>query len=48
MVIRRFSEGADLTYDIRTTAPELVGDDGEVLPKTRSEVKRWPSEVRKH
>jgi hypothetical protein len=46
-VIRRFSEDVDLTYDIRTIAPDLVGDNGEALPKTRSEEKRWSSEVRK-
>lgn len=45
--IRRFSEDVDLTYDIRTIAPDLVGADGEALPKTRSEEKRWSSEVRK-
>ena len=38
-VIRRFSEDVDLTYDIRALAPDLVGDDGEALPKTRSEEK---------
>lgn len=46
-VIRRFSEDVDLTYDIRALAPDLVGDSGEALPKTRSEEKRWTSEVRK-
>lgn len=46
-VIRRFSEDVDLTYDIRALAPDLVGDIGEALPKTRSEEKRWSSEVRK-
>ncbi len=46
-VIRRFSEDVDLTYDIRALAPDLVGNDGEALPKTRSEEKRWTSEVRK-
>lgn len=46
-VIRRFSEDVDLTFDIRALAPDLVGDDGEALPKTRSEEKRWTSEVRK-
>jgi hypothetical protein len=46
-VIRRFSEDVDLTYDIRALAPDLVGDNGEALPKTRSEEKRWTSEVRK-
>jgi hypothetical protein len=46
-VIRRFSEDVDLTYDIRALAPDLVGDNGEALPKTRSEEKRWTNEVRK-
>lgn len=45
-VIRRFSEDVDLTYDIRELAPDLVGDDGEALPSTRSEEKRWTSQVR--
>jgi|GEM_PF-188553 len=46
-VIKRFSEDVDLTYDIRALAPNLVGDNDEALPKTRSEEKRWTSEVRK-
>lgn len=46
-VIRRFSEDVDLTYDIRAIAPDLVGDRGEAMPKTRSEEKRWSSEVRR-
>ena len=46
-VIRRFSEDVDLTYDIRAIAPDLIGDNGEGLPKTRSEEKRWSSEVRR-
>jgi len=46
-VIRRFSEDVDLTYDIRAIAPDLVGEEGEALPKTRSEEKRWSSEVRR-
>jgi hypothetical protein len=46
-VIRRFSEDVDLTYDIRAIAPDLVGDNGEGLPKTRSEEKRWSSEIRR-
>lgn len=45
-VIRRFSEDVDLTYDIRALAPDLVGDNSEALPKTRSEEKRWTSAVR--
>jgi hypothetical protein len=46
-VIWRFSEDVDLTYDIRKLASDLVGDSGEALPKTRSEEKRWTSELRK-
>lgn len=46
-VIRRFSEDVDLTYDIRALASDLVDGNGEALPKTRSEQKRWSSEVRK-
>ena len=46
-VIRRFSEDVDLTYDIRAIAPDLIGDNGEGLPKTRSEEKRWSSEMRR-
>jgi hypothetical protein len=46
-VIRRFSEDVDLTYDIRQIVPDLVETDGEALPKTRSEEKRWSGEVRR-
>ena len=45
-VIRRFSEDVDLTCDIRAIAPDLVGDQAELLPKTRSEEKRWSKAVR--
>ncbi|WP_423416155.1 nucleotidyl transferase AbiEii/AbiGii toxin family protein [Hyphomicrobium sp. B1] len=45
-VIRRFSEDVDLTYDIRAIAPDLVGENGEALPKNRSEEKRWSKTVR--
>ncbi|AHK04665.1 MULTISPECIES: nucleotidyl transferase AbiEii/AbiGii toxin family protein [Rhizobium/Agrobacterium group] len=45
--IRRFSEDVDLTYDIRELAHDLVGENDEALPKTRSEEKRWTTEVRK-
>ena len=45
-VIRRFSEDVDLTYDIRAIAPDLVGEDGEALPKNRSEERRWSKAVR--
>ena len=46
-VIRRFSEDVDLTFDIRAIAPDLIGDSDEALPKTRSEERRWSSEVRR-
>jgi hypothetical protein len=45
-VIRRFSEDVDLTHSIRALAPDLVGDAGEALPKSRSEEKRWSAEIR--
>jgi hypothetical protein len=45
-VIRRFSEDVDLTLDIRALAPDLVGEDGDALPKSRSEERRWSGEVR--
>jgi hypothetical protein len=45
--IHRFSEDVDLTYDIRELAHDLVSENEEALPKTRSEEKRWSSEVRK-
>jgi hypothetical protein len=46
-VIRRIFGDVDLTYDIRALAPDLVPGDGDALPKTRSEEKRWSSEVRR-
>jgi hypothetical protein len=48
--IRRFSEDVDLTCDIRTLAPELVGMVSEGLdpiPPTRSQEKKWSDEIRK-
>lgn len=45
-VIRRFSEDVDLTYDIRAIAPDLIGENGEALPKNRSEERRWSKAVR--
>lgn len=45
-VIRRFSEDVDLTYDIRSLAPDLVGEHGDALPKSRSEERRWSKAVR--
>jgi len=46
-VIRRFSEDVDLTYDIRAIVPDLAGEEGEALPETRSEERRWSKEVHK-
>lgn len=45
-VIRRFSEDVDLTYDIRTIAPDLVADSADALPSTRSQERRWTKEIR--
>lgn len=45
-VIQRFSEDVDLTYDIRAIAPDLLGDNGDGLPTTRSEERRWSKAVR--
>ena len=45
-IIHRFSEDVDLTYDIRTIAPDLVKGNGDALPATRSEEKRWSKVVR--
>lgn len=44
--IRRFSEDVDLTYDIRTIASDLVPDDAEPLPSTRSQERKWSKEIR--
>ena len=45
--IRRFSEDADITYDIRAFAPDLVSGAGdEALPPTRSQEKRWTRAIR--
>lgn len=45
--IRRFSEDIDLTYDIRSLVPDLVGREGEAIPSTRGEERRWSTAVRK-
>ena len=45
-VIRRFSEDVDLTYDIRTIAPDLVADSADALPSTRSQERKWTKEIR--
>ena len=45
--IRRFSEDIDITYDIRSFAPDLVaGGDEEALPPTRSQERRWTRAIR--
>ena len=45
--IRRFSQDIDITYDIRDFVPELVaGGDGEALPPTRSQERRWTRAIR--
>jgi Nucleotidyl transferase AbiEii toxin, Type IV TA system len=45
-VIRRFSEDVDLTYDIRAIAGDLVGDAEAPLPASKSQEKKWTSEIR--
>ena len=45
--ILRFSEDLDITYDIRTIAPDLVADGGEdVIPATRRQERRWTREIK--
>ena len=44
--IQRFSEDIDLTYDIRTIIPEMVGDRENALPPTRSQGEKWSRAVR--
>lgn len=45
--IRRFSEDLDITYDIRSFAPDLVAGSGdEALPPNRSQEKKWTREIR--
>lgn len=44
--IQRFSEDVDLTLDIRMLAADLVGKNGDPIPKTRSEEKRWSKAIR--
>ena len=46
-VIRRFSEDLDVTYDIRSIAPDLVAESGdEALPPNRSQERKWTREIR--
>jgi len=45
--IKRFSEDVDLTYDIRSIAPDLLGDqNSEALPPSKSQEKKWSKEIR--
>ena len=44
--IQRFSEDVDLTYDIRTIVPDMVGDREDALPPTRSQGEKWLCAVR--
>ena len=45
--IRRFSEDVDVTYDIRSFAPDLVASAGRnALPASRSQEKRWSRAIR--
>ena len=45
-VIQRFSEDVDLTYDIRAIAADLIGDTGTPLPVSKSQDKKWSTEIR--
>jgi len=45
-VIDRFSEDLDLTCDIRTLIPDLLPQDGEALPPSRSQAEKWSQAVR--
>ena len=44
--IRRFSEDVDLAYDIRALVPELVGNQPNALPPSRSQEQKWTKAVR--
>jgi hypothetical protein len=43
--IQRFSEDVDLTYDIRTIAPDLVAQSETGMPRSNSEQKRWKKDI---
>jgi hypothetical protein len=40
-IIQRFSEDIDVTYDIRSIAPEIAGTGPEPLPPTASQARKW-------
>src|SRR5450755_1035914 len=46
VVIRRFSEDVDLTYDIRAIAPDLIRNADAPLPATKSQEKKWSKAIR--
>lgn len=45
-LIDRFSEDLDLTYDIRTLAPDFADPHGDGLPAAMAEARRWSRVVR--
>jgi hypothetical protein len=45
-VIDRFSEDIDITFDIRTIAPDLVAEFPNALPVPRSQQKKWTDIIR--
>ena len=45
-VIARFSEDADLTYDIRAVAPDLIAKAESPWPTSRSQEKKWSKAIR--
>ena len=45
-VIARFSEDVDLTYDIRTIAPDLAEPGSEAIPANPSQEQKWTKIIR--
>lgn len=45
-VIARFSEDVDLTYDIRTIAPDLAEPGSEAIPANPSQEQKWTRTIR--
>ena len=45
-VINRYSEDIDLTRDIRSIAPDLVGDAPDALPPSGAQARKWTKEIR--
>jgi len=46
-VIDRFSEDVDLTYDIRTIAPDFIEGAPDGLPPNPSQRRKWSDEIEK-